>query len=105
MDTHRETSPEGAGVPDPGGGGEGQSCEADGQDEAPQDHLRDPQSQHDPSPGPVLPEPGQAAGQGGWRQGARGPAAGGQSVHRHDLCVCLCVSGGEKSAAAAGGRR
>lgn len=75
-------------MPDSGRRGESQSREADGQDETPQDHLRDSQSQHDPRPGPILPQPGQAAGQ---RRRAQGPraadaaaaAAAGQRVHRH----------------------
>ena len=76
-------------MPDSGRCRERQSREADGQDQTPEDHLRDSQSQHDPRPGPELPEAGQAAGQ---RRGAQGPraaaadaaaAAAGQRVQRH----------------------
>lgn len=70
--THGEACPEGTRVPDTGRRGESQSCETDGQDETPQDHLRDPQSQHDPGAGPVLPQAGQTAGQ---RRGAEGARA------------------------------
>lgn len=70
---------------DSGGCGERQSREAHRQDEAPQDHLRDPQRQHDPGPGPVLSEPGQAAGQRRGAEGSRAAdaAAAGQRAHRH----------------------
>lgn len=87
--THRESCPEGARVADSRRRGERQSRKTDGQDEAPQHHLGHPEGQHDPGAGPVLPQPGQAAGQRGGTQGTRAPAdasaasAARQRVQRH----------------------
>lgn len=69
-------------MPDSGRRSESQSCEADGQDEAPQDHLGHPESQHDPGAGPVLPQPGQAAGQRGGTEGTRAADAAAASAAR-----------------------
>lgn len=69
---------------DAGRGGERQSGEADGHDEAAQQHLRDPQRQHGPRAGAVLAQAGQAARQRRGAQRAR-PAGGPRrhSARRH----------------------
>lgn len=62
--TYRESSPKGARMSDPGRSSEGQSGETDSQNKTPEHHLWNSQRKHDASPGPKLPQSGEAAGQG-----------------------------------------